>query len=329
MPYLKLMLNKITLEMMKKIFLLFTAVFMTAGVVCAQDLNSALELANQGNDAFSAGSPELALEAFQQSLKIAEGLGEEGAAHVETCKTAICNIYLTLAKNVYKEKNWDGAVTAFEKAKEVAVQYGNADASAEADELIKSATANKLTGLAAEAKKLKDFATAIEYYKQLVALDPTNAGYAIQLGQTFMSVKDWESAEQNLLFAKDNGQEKNAVKLLARLNLSRCQEALKAKKYQEAVDFANKSNEFAESANAYKLGASAARAMGNLPVCEEMYMKYLEISPNAKDASDIKLTLAASFQKAGNKAKAKEYYQMLVNDPKHGAIAKQQLPTLN
>ena len=314
---------------MKKIFLMIVTAVLSAGIASAQDLNAALELANQGNDAFSAGSPELALEAFRSSLKIAEGLGEEGAAHVETCKTALCNIYLALAKNIYKDKNWDGAVEAFAKAKEVATQFGNAEVAAEAETLAKSAAANKLAGLAAEAKKIKDFPAAIGYYKQMVEMDPTNGGYALQLGQTYMSVKDWAAAEQNLLFAKENGQEKNAVKLLARLNLSRCQEALKLKKYQEALDFAKKSNEFDESANAYKLGASAARALNNLTVCEEMYLKYLEVSPNAKDASDIKLTLAASYQKAGNKAKAKEYYQMIVNDPKNGAIAKQQLSTLN
>lgn len=58
-------------------------------------------------------------------------------------------------------------------------------------------------------------------------------------------------------------------------------------------------------------------------------MKYLELRPNAKDASDIKVTLAETFRKAGNKAKAKEYFQMLVNDPKYGATAQQILPTLN
>ena len=314
---------------MKKIFLMIAAAVLSAGIMSAQDLNSALELANQGNDAFSAGSPELALEAFQASLKIAEGLGEEGAAHVETCKTAICNIYLSLAKNVYKEKNWDGAVEAFAKAKEVATQFGNADVVAEAEELAKSATANKLAGLAAEAKKIKDFATAIGYYKQMVELDPSNGAYALNLGDAYYRTKDWDNAVAALESAVANGQEARANGVFSNLYLARCQESLKLKKYQEALDFATKANEYKENANAYKLGASAARVLNNLPACEEMYMKYLELKPNAKDASDIKVTLAETFRKAGNKAKAKEYFQMLVNDPKYGATAQQILPTLN
>ena len=311
---------------------MLAAAVLSAGIMSAQDLNAALELANQGNDAYTAGSPELALEAFQQSLKIAEGLGEEGANHVETCKTAITNIYMTLAKNTYKEKNWDAAVEAFTKAKEVAEQYGNAEVAEEAAKLVVNSQTQKLLGLAAEAKKTKDaagFAAAADYYKQALELDPTNGGFAVQLGQTYISLKDWENADAALNTAMANGQEKNAAKLLAQLYLKRCQESLKASKLQEAVDFANKSNEYAPSANAYKLGASAAVKMNNLPVAEEMYLKYLELKPNAADASDIKVTLAETYRKAGNKAKAKEYFQMLVNDPKYGATAQQLLPTLN
>ena len=188
--------------------------------------------------------------------------------------------------------------------------------------------AQKLLGLAAEAKKAKDFAGAATYYQQALELDPANGGYAIQLGQVFITLKNWDAADNALNTAMANGQEKNATKLLAQLYLNRCQESLKASKLQEAVDFANKSNEYVPSANAYKLGASAAVKMNNLPVAEEMYLKYLELKPNASDASDIKVTLAETYRKAGNKAKAREYFQMLVNDPKYGTVAKQVLPTL-
>ena len=118
---------------MKKIFLLFLATSLATGLAFAQEqtpeelLNSAIELANSGNEAFEAGSPDLALEAFQQSLAMATQAGEVGAAHVETCKTAICNIYMKLAKDAYRAKEWDKAIELFNKTKEVATEYGNAD----------------------------------------------------------------------------------------------------------------------------------------------------------------------------------------------------------
>ena len=319
---------------MKKIFLLFLAASLSAGVAFAQDqtpeemLNSAIELANSGNEAFEAGSPDLALEAFQQSMQMALNAGETGAAHVETCKTAICNIYMKMAKDAYRAKEWDKAVELFNKTKEVATEYGNADVAAEAESLIGNTKANQLGTLAAEAKKLKDYATAASYYKQMVEMDPANGAFALQLGDAYYRMKDWDNAVAALESAMANGQEVKSKGLLSNVYLSRCQEALKLKKNQEALDFAKKANEYKENANAYKLGASAARVLNKVSECEEMYLKYLELKPNASDASDIKVTLAETFRKAGNKAKAREYFQMLVNDPKYGTVAKQVLPTL-
>ena len=319
---------------MKKIFLLFLAVSLSAGVAFAQEqtpeemLNSAIELANSGNEAFEAGSPDLALEAFQQSMQMALNAGETGAAHVETCKTAICNIYMKMAKDAYRAKEWDKAVELFNKTKEVATEYGNADVATEAESLIGNTKANQLGTLAAEAKKLKDYATAASYYKQMVEMDPANGAVALQLGDAYYRMKDWDNAVAALESAMANGQEVKAKGLLSNVYLSRCQEALKLKKNQEALDCAMKANEYKENANAYKLGASAARVLNKVTECEEMYLKYLELKPNASDASDIKVTLAETFRKAGNKAKAREYFQMLVNDPKYGTVAKQVLPTL-
>ena len=319
---------------MKKIFLLILAAALSAGAAFAQDqtpeeiLNSALELATSGNQAIEAGEYELALEAFQQSLQMAQSTGEIGVAHTETCKGAICGIMLKLAKDAYRAKEWDKAIELFGKTVEVATEFGNEAIAAEATSLITNTQANQLGALANAAKQNKDFATAASYYQQMVEMDPTNGAYALQLGDALYRMKDWDNAVAALEKAIENGQAVKANGLLSNLYLARCQEALKTKQYQSALDFATKANEYKENANAYKLAASAARALNKLSVCEEMYLKYLELKPNAPDASDIKLTLAASYQKAGNKAKAREYYNMLVNDPKHGATAKAQLTTL-
>ena len=52
------------------------------------------------------------------------------------------------------------------------------------------------------------------------------------------------------------------------------------------------------------------------------------MSPNAKDASDIIFTIAATAQKAGDKATAKEYYNKLTADPKYKDQAAAQLKAL-
>ena len=59
----------------------------------------------------------------------------------------------------------------------------------------------------------------------------------------------------------------------------------------------------------------------------EAYKKYLEVSPNAKDAADIMFTIAATAQKAGDKATAKDYYKKLAGT-KYATQAEAQLKTL-
>lgn len=320
---------------MKKFILLLTAVALSTGAVFAQEqtpeerLNSALDLAKSGNEAFEADSPELALEAFQQSLQLALGVGEIGAAHVETCKTAICNIYMKLAKNAYNAHEWDNAVTAFEKVKEVATEYGNADIAAEAEKLLVNTKTNQISALAAEAKKNKDYATAAGYYQQMVDMDPSNGGFALQLGDALRRAKDWDKAIAALETAAANGQEAKAKGVLSNLYYDRCQEARKDKKHKEALDFAKTAVEYnPKNANAYYYGGQAASSIKNAGACEELFLKYLELKPNASNKSDILITIGECYRQTGNKAKAREYYTKLVSDPKHGAVAKQVLPTL-
>ena len=69
---------------MKRIFLLFAAAVMSVGMASAQDINKAIEAANSGNEAFQMGEYQLAIDAFKNSLAIAEGLGEQGAEHAGT-----------------------------------------------------------------------------------------------------------------------------------------------------------------------------------------------------------------------------------------------------
>ena len=129
--------------------------------------------------------------------------------------------------------------------------------------------------------------------------------------------------------ARTLGQAENADKLLSQVYLKKAQAANKAKNYQEMLDFCVKSNECLENANAYKLAASAAQKLNqSSDVVIGYYEKYLEVSPDAKDANGVICTIAVLYQQAGNKEKAREYYTKIENDAQYGATAKEQLKAL-
>jgi tetratricopeptide (TPR) repeat protein len=313
---------------MKKIFLFLAAVVMTAGVLSAQDINQATESYNNGAMELQMGNNGAALENFLSALTMGEALGEEGAELVANCKKAICSVKLSMAKDLYNAKDFEGAVAAFQEAQKVAEEYGEPDIASEAAELIGQTEMLKFNTEGKAAMKAKDFATAIACFSKVLEMDPENGATAIQLGQAYMNSGKFAEAVTAFETAKANGQEANASKLLSNVYLKQAQAANKAKKYQDAVDFAAKSNEALENGNAYKIAASALQKLGKNAECIASYEKYLEVTPNAKDKGGIICTIAVLYQQAGDKAKAKEYYQQIVNDPQFGATAQEQLKTL-
>jgi tetratricopeptide (TPR) repeat protein len=317
------MLNKPIL-IMKKIFLLFAAAVMAAGVASAQDINKAIELANNGNEAFQMGEYGLAIDAFTNSLKIAEGLGEEGAEHANTCKTAICNIYLSNAKALIKANDYAGALTKLEETITVAEGYGAEETVTDAKALIP----NVYMAQGNSAMKAKDMATAIAAYTKVVELDPTNGDTYIRLGRAYAATGKIDEAVKAYETAAANGEEADAKKQLSTLFLKSAQACLKKQDFKGVIENANKANSYLENANAYKLAASAAQKLGNNAQCIEYYEKYLTVKPDAKDAAGVTFTIAALYQQAGNKAKAVEYYEKVANDPQYGAGAQEQLKTL-
>ncbi len=313
---------------MKKIFLFFAAAVMTAGVLSAQDINQATESYNNGAMELQMGNNSAAIEYFQSALTMGEALGDEGSELVGNCKKAICSAYLGMAKDLYNAKDFANAVAAFQKAKEVAEGYGEADIAAEAADLINQTTALQYNTDGKAAMKAKDFPTAITCFSKVLELDPTNGAAAIQLGQAYMRAGKLDESIAALETAKANGQEENATKLISQIYLKKAQASNKAKKYQEAIDLATKSNEALESGNAYRIMAGAYQKLNKNAECITAYEKYLELSPNAKDANGVTFTIAALYQQAGDKEKAKEYYQKVAGDPQYGAAAQEQLKTL-
>ena len=309
---------------MKRIFLLFVAAVMAAGVASAQDINKAIEAANSGNEAFQMGEYALAIEAFKNSLTIAEGLGEQGAEHANTCKTAICNIYLAHAKSLIKAGDFANALTKLEETISVAEGYGAEDTVADAKSLIP----NVYMAQGNSALKAKDMATAIASYTKVTELDPTNGDAYLLLGRAYAATGKLDEAVKAYETAAVNGEETSAKKQLSTLFLKNAQACLKKQDFKAVIENALKANSYLENANAYKLAASAAQKLGNNAQCIEFYEKYLGIKPDAKDAAGVTFTIAALYQQSGNKAKAVEYYEKVANDPQYGAGAQEQLKVL-
>jgi tetratricopeptide (TPR) repeat protein len=318
------MLNKLRIKM-KKIVMLFAAAAMTVSVAFAQDINAVTEIYNNGAMELDMGNKEAALGYFQSALTEAEALGEAGAAIADNCKATIPFLMISIANDYISADQYDSAYGYLVKAEEAANLYGDAAKAAEA----KAKASQVLMAKANDLLKAKDYAGAIAVYGQIMADEPTNAMAALRLGQCYAATGDNAKAEEVLAVAAANGQEKQANKQLSTIYVKKAAAALKAKQTQEAFDLAVKSNEYLENATALKIAGQAAMALGKTAEALPYLEKYVELSPNAKDANQMRFNIAATAQKLGDKEKAKAYYQQILTDPKLGAAAKQQFDALN
>jgi len=309
---------------MKKFVVTLVAVALAAGVSFGQDLAQVTELFNAGATSLESGEKAAALASFEQALEQGKALGEEGNGIVEKCQEIIPNLILSIAKDAIKAGESAEAISGLEKAVKVAEQMENWDVASQATELIPQVymmTAGKLLNA-------KDFTGAAENYKKVLELEPANGQAALRLGMALNASGDIEGALAAFAVASENGQKGAVDKQLSTIYLKKAAGALKEKKYAEAVENAGKVNEIAENAQAYQIAAQASQLAGKNNDAIKYFEKYLEVSPNAKNAGQINFTLGALYQTAGNKAKAKECYQNAVSDPKFGAEAQKMLDAL-
>ena len=309
---------------MKKFILTLAAVILSAGLMSAQDMAQATETAQTANEALVAKDYAKALAGFKEALTMAEACGEEGAELMGTCKSVIPSIVLSIAKNEIMDEKYDEGIAQLEEAIKVAEEYGNDDVIGEAAGLIPQVKKQKATNLF----NAKDYAAAAEAFKAILEDDPEDGASALRLAIALTNTGDKDGAIAAFKQAAEHGQAATANKQLANLYLKDAQALLKEKKFKEALAACEESNTFNESANAYKLAASAASQLKDNAKAIGFYEKYLELAPDAKDANGIITTIAVLYQQAGNKAKAIEYYTKVQNDAQYGATAKQQLEAL-
>lgn len=308
---------------MKKLIATLATLAVALGSAFAQDLAAVTELYNAGAESISINK-ESALKSFEEALKQAEALGEEGQEVVANCKNIIPNLKLSIAKDLVKASQFDEAIEALKEVEKVAKEYGAEEVEVEAESLIPQIKMSKANGL----YKAKDYDAAAAAFQEILDADPTNGNAAFYKGAALVGAGKNAEAIAAFEIAAANGQEANAHKQIGNIYLKDAANALKAKKYADAVAAAAKVNDYTENAQAWQIAGQASQAAGKNNDAIKYFEKYLEAAPTASNAGAIAYTVGALYQGAKNNAKAKEFYNKALSDPKYGAEAKKMLDAL-
>ena len=309
---------------MKRLFVAVAAFALAAGIASAQDMSAAVETFNMGAQTLESNKAE-ALAQFKSALTQFEACSEDEAAEmIAQCKKIIPQTMVSIAKEQINDALYDEALETLKEATGVAEGYGQEELAVEAKDLVPTVWSRKGASLL----KAKDYVGAAAALKAAVTLTPEDGQNQLMYGQALMQAGDNDGAVAALEAAAAAGKADQANKLLSNLFLKEGMALVKANKSAEAITALEKANSYVESANAYKLIASANTKLGKSKAAIEAYKKYLEVDPNAKDAADVMFTIAATAQKAGDKATAIEYYKKLSGNAKYAAQATQQLGAL-
>ena len=268
---------------MKRILVTIAALVLSVGLASAQDLASVTEVYNSGAGAIAMGEKASALEFFMTAYTQAIALGEEGKEVADNCKNVIPQITLSIAKDFIKAKQYAEAITGLNKAVEVAGEFEDQAVIDEANDLLPKAMIQEAKAQIA-AKKFDD---AQALLSKVLEADPANGTAALYMGQALVSAGKSDEAVESFKVAAENGQKSVANKQIATILLKRASAELKAKDLENAIKTALESNEYNESATAYKIAGTAATTLAKKDEAITYLSKYLELSPKASDAAQI------------------------------------------
>ena len=274
---------------MKRFFITLAALVFAAGLASAQDIESVTAIYNSGAEAYATGDKVGAVEYFKKAFDQATTLGEAGQDVVENCKNSLPGLILSVAKDMIREKKYAEAIPQLKEAISYAEKFENQDVIDEANEYMPKAMIQYGKGLAA-AKKYDE---AIATYQQVLEKNAEDGTAALYLGQALAATGKTDEAVEAYKVASANGQKATANKQIATILLKKAAAQLKAKELEGAIATALESNEYNESATAYKIAGTAATTLEKKDEAITYLSKYLELSPKAADAEQINAAIDA------------------------------------
>lgn len=219
------------------------AIIMISVSAFSQSMKEAVDAFNKGAS-LAKTDPDGAIVAYENCIKIASQLGEEGAETKADAEGQLPLMYFKSAVNKYKKKDFDGAITGFEKTKKVADKYGNKELSSKSDRIIPQVYYAKGSTF----YKKKDFEAAMVSIDKAIELNPKYAKPYLVKASIYKNQGD----EEKFLEACDKGLEVGhtihdkktitSIKKLAKNAMfNDAVKAIEAEKWSDAEKYLNNS----------------------------------------------------------------------------------------
>jgi tetratricopeptide (TPR) repeat protein len=305
--------------MKRLVVVLLIAFFaINAGYVNAQTLDEAATAYNKALELKNTDLPG-AITSLINVAGMCEKIGADADDLKKMVTGAIPDLQYSLANNFLKEKKYDDAIAAFEKTNEYAAKYNDAEKPGKIQaQLPKIYFAKGLDQFKAE-----DVDGALVSMEKATSLDPEYTKAFYTKGLVYKKKGDDANMKLALdksieLAAKDGdtvtsgkAKESMAGSLLVSAN-----KALTAKKYADAIKFANSSLDYSTTkSNTYLILVLSYNATSKFDQAIEAGKKGLELESKPEKQVDFYFQLGKAYEGKKDNANACAYFKKVTSGP--------------
>ncbi|MEA2107613.1 MAG: tetratricopeptide repeat protein [Bacteroidota bacterium] len=300
---------KLTRTVTAMIFLLGFAVNLNA-----QTSSEAVDALKEGVSKSQAKDYLGAVESFKKCVTIYEELGEFENENRATAVKQIPVMQYKHALGLYKQKDYDGSINAFEKLAEYSKTYNNESYLKKAEGIIPQLYRIKGTNLLKEEK----YDEAIASFNQALEYNPYDAKVYVYKTMALREQDNDEALKESankgieVAIAKNKTEEENDIKSLAgNYFLKKGADAYTAENYTDAAEYFNQSLEYKEAdSDLYYQLSAVYNKLEQWDKAIEMANKSLELFNGQGTTKDAKIyyELGNAYLGKGDNAAACDNY---------------------
>jgi tetratricopeptide (TPR) repeat protein len=276
-------------------------------VASSQTIRDAIEAYNTGATMINE-DPAGALEHLYRALEISEDLEFEGKETKELAESLIPRAHWQLAMNLYREKKMYETLDQLEKAQETSKKYGDRATLGRVDRIIPQL----YNQMGNNEYRSNNFEKAIDYYKKAIGVKADYPDPYLGISLSYEKQEDFNNMLEYLKKTievsnqtNDRTKADDALRKAKGFLLRNADEAQKAKKYQEAIEWFTQSLEFDN--NDGSVFFVLAVNYGELKQWDkviEFSLLALENANGSLDQAGIHYQMGTAYQNLGKNAEA-------------------------
>ncbi|MEO1436143.1 MAG: tetratricopeptide repeat protein [Bacteroidota bacterium] len=232
--------------------------------------------------------PEAALPKIEAVIEQAQELGAEGNEILGLAQAKLPTLNYKVAYNMYKAKDYNGAIEGFTKALDVATEQGNENVAKKSKNVLSKLYYREGSGLIKE----KDYEGALALFQRSQEMNPEYGKAYFGLARAYRYLGDMDNMIANTDIALEKGDDKtktNAIKNIANFFYKKAQALNKKGDHQGALSMVARATSYDKEGDQSRYHFQTGKAKAGLGNTDEACAAY-------KLVTNEKLVEAAKYE---------------------------------